>query len=93
MRSPFGSQSNVWPAIAIDIAHGHEIDSVGPKGVAERRHTVAGDIRALTVPQFARVGTDFFPDQSDNFFVGNSFPTCGINFTAQEIMGQTKENQ
>ena len=35
----------------------------------------------------------FFPDQSDNFFVGNSFPTCGINFTAQEIMGQSKENQ
>ena len=30
-------------------------------------------------------GEDFFPDQSDNFFVGNSFPTCGINFTAQEI--------
>jgi ribose transport system substrate-binding protein len=36
---------------------------------------------------------DFYPDQSNNFFVGNSFPTCGINFTAQEIMGQTKENQ
>jgi len=36
---------------------------------------------------------DYFPAQSDNFFVGNSFPTCGINFTAQEIMGQSKENQ
>jgi ribose transport system substrate-binding protein len=35
--------------------------------------------------------TDFYPDQSDNFFVGNSFPTCGINFTAQEIMSQTKD--
>ena len=31
--------------------------------------------------------------QSDNFFVGNSFPTCNINFTAQEIMGQSKENK
>ena len=29
----------------------------------------------------------------DNFFVGNSFPTCDINFTAAEIMGQTKENK
>ncbi|RUV34909.1 ribose ABC transporter substrate-binding protein, partial [Mesorhizobium sp. M7A.F.Ca.MR.228.00.0.0] len=38
-------------------------------------------------------GTDYFPKESDNFFVGNSFPTCGINFSAQEIMGQTKENQ
>jgi ribose transport system substrate-binding protein len=36
---------------------------------------------------------DYYPDQSDNFFVGNSFPTCGINFTAQEIMGQTEANQ
>src|SRR6266513_1124789 len=38
-------------------------------------------------------GTDFYPAQSDNFFVGNSFPTCGINFTAQEIMGQTEANK
>ncbi len=29
--------------------------------------------------------------RSDNFFVGNSFPTCGINFSAQEIMGQSRE--
>jgi ribose transport system substrate-binding protein len=38
-------------------------------------------------------GTDYYPAQSDNFFVGNSFPTCGINFTAQEIMGQTEANK
>jgi hypothetical protein len=43
-------------------------------------------------PNF-KANQDFYPDQSNNFFVGNSFPTCGINFTAQEIMGQTKENQ
>ena len=43
-------------------------------------------------PNF-KEGEDYYPDQSDNFFVGNAFPTCGINFTAQEIMGQTKENQ
>ena len=40
-------------------------------------------------PNF-KAGEDFFPDQSDNFFVGNSFPTCGINFTAQEILGNRK---
>ena len=38
-------------------------------------------------------GENFYSDQSDNFFVGNSFPTCGINFTAQEIMGQTQADQ
>lgn len=38
-------------------------------------------------------GADFYDKQSDNFFVGNAFPTCGINFTAQEIMGQTEANK
>jgi ribose transport system substrate-binding protein len=38
-------------------------------------------------------GTDYYVAQSDNFFVGNAFPTCGINFTAQEIMGQTEANK
>ena len=38
-------------------------------------------------------GENYYSDQSDNFFVGNSFPTCGINFNAQEIMAQTKEDQ
>ena len=31
-------------------------------------------------PDF-KAGANYYPDQSDNFFVGNSFPTCGINFT------------
>lgn len=38
-------------------------------------------------------GVNFFQAQSDNFFVGNAFPTCAINFTAQEIMGQTEANK
>jgi ribose transport system substrate-binding protein len=38
-------------------------------------------------------GDNYYAAQSDNFFVGNSFPTCNINFSAQEIMGQTKENK
>ncbi len=38
-------------------------------------------------------GTDFYGTESDNFFVGNSFPTCKINFSAQEIMGQSEANK
>jgi ribose transport system substrate-binding protein len=38
-------------------------------------------------------GANFYATQSDNFFVGNAFPTCGINFTAQEIMGQSETNK
>ncbi len=40
-----------------------------------------------------KAGDNTFPDQGDNFFVGNAFPTCGISFTAQEIMGQSETNQ
>ncbi len=43
-------------------------------------------------PDF-KAGENTYPNQTDNFFVGNSFPTCGINFTAQEIMGQSEGNQ
>lgn len=43
-------------------------------------------------PNFAE-GTNFYSAESDNFFVGNSFPTCGINFSAQEIMSQSEANQ
>jgi ribose transport system substrate-binding protein len=38
-------------------------------------------------------GTNYYSNQSDNFFVGNAFPTCGITFTAQEIMGQSEANK
>ncbi len=48
-------------------------------------------LAVVQYPDFKK-DTDYFPGQSDNFFVGNSFPTCDINFTAQEIMGQSKEN-
>jgi ribose transport system substrate-binding protein len=77
----------------------------GPAQVAVAIKVAIAALEGNTVPQSVKLplaivsdpdfkpGTDYFPDQSDNFFVGNSFPTCGINFTAQEIMGQTKENQ
>jgi ribose transport system substrate-binding protein len=38
-------------------------------------------------------GENFYSKESDNFFVGNSFPSCGIEFTAQEILSQTKDNK
>jgi ribose transport system substrate-binding protein len=77
----------------------------GPAQVAVAIKTAITALKGEVVPQSVKLplaivsdpdfkaGEDYFPDQSDNFFVGNSFPTCGINFTAQEIMGQTKENQ
>lgn len=77
----------------------------GPAQVAVAIKTAIAALEGDVVPQSVKLplaivedpnfkaGQDFFPDQSNNFFVGNSFPTCGINFTAQEIMGQTKENQ
>ncbi len=77
----------------------------GPAQVAVAIKTAIAALEGEVVPQSVKLplaivedpnfkeGEDFFPDQSDNFFVGNSFPTCGINFTAQEIMGQTQENQ
>ena len=77
----------------------------GPAQVAVAIKTAIAALEGQVVPQSVKLplaivsdpdlkaGTDYFPDQSDNFFVGNSFPSCGINFTAQEIMGQTKENQ
>lgn len=77
----------------------------GPAQVAVAIKTAIAALEGKPVPQaiklpLARVedpnfkdGQDFYSDQSDNFFVGNAFPTCGINFTAQEIMGQTEANQ
>ena len=76
----------------------------GPAQVAVAIKTALAALKGEVVPQSVKLplaivsdpdfkaGQDYFPDQSDNFFVGNSFPTCGINFTAQEIMGQSKEN-
>jgi ribose transport system substrate-binding protein len=77
----------------------------GPAQVAVAIKTAIAALEGQVIPQEIKLplavasypdmkeGQDFFPDQSDNFFVGNSFPSCKINFSAQEIMGQTKENQ
>ena len=77
----------------------------GPAQVAVAIKTALAALQGDVVPQslklpLARVedpnfkaGDNTFPNLTDNFFVGNSFPTCGINFTAQEIMGQSETNQ
>ena len=74
----------------------------GPAQVAVAIKTAIAALEGQVVPQSVKLplaivedpdfkdGENYYPDQSDNFFVGNAFPTCGINFTAQEIMGQTE---
>jgi ribose transport system substrate-binding protein len=77
----------------------------GPAQVAVAIKTAIDALEGKVVPQSVKLplaivedpdfkdGTNYYANQSDNFFVGNAFPTCGINFTAQEIMGQTESNQ
>lgn len=77
----------------------------GPAQVAVAIKTALAALHGEVVPQSIRLplahveapdfkaGDNTFPNQTDNFFVGNAFPTCGINFTAQEIMGQSEQSQ
>ena len=77
----------------------------GPAQVAVAIKVALAALKGQVVPQSVKLpmahvedpnfkdDQDYYSKLGDNFFVGNSFPTCGINFTAQEIMGQTKENQ
>ncbi len=77
----------------------------GPAQVAVAIKVAIAALEGQVVPQSVKLplataedpnfkdGENYYAAQSDNFFVGNSFPTCGINFTAQEIMGQSKENK
>jgi ribose transport system substrate-binding protein len=77
----------------------------GPAQVAVAIKTALDALDGKVVPQSVKLplavvedpdfkdGDNYYSAQSDNFFVGNAFPTCGINFTAQEIMGQSEKNQ
>ncbi|MFO0993720.1 MAG: sugar ABC transporter substrate-binding protein [Hyphomicrobiales bacterium] len=77
----------------------------GPAQVAVAIKTAIDALEGKVVPQSVKLplaivedpnfkdGENYYSDQSPNFFVGNAFPTCGINFTAQEIMGQSEANQ
>lgn len=82
------SSAGTGPA-QVAVAMKNAIEAMEGKVVPQ---SVKLPLAIVNDPDF-KAGQDFFPDQSNNFFVGNSFPTCGINFSAQEIMGQTKENQ
>jgi ribose transport system substrate-binding protein len=77
----------------------------GPAQVAVSIKVAIAALRGEKVPQSIALpasyveypnikeGADFYPNLSDNFFVGNSFPDCQIGFTAQEIMGKSEANQ
>jgi ribose transport system substrate-binding protein len=77
----------------------------GPAQVAVAIRTAIDALQGKVVPQSVKLplsvvshpdfkdGVNFYSDQSDNFFVGNSFPTCGITFDATEIMSQTQADQ
>lgn len=93
-------------ACAAHAADGLKCTSAGsgPAQVGVAIKTAIDALKGNVVPQAIKLplavvsdpdfkdGDSYYSDQSDNFFVGNSFPTCGVNFTAQEIMGQSKEN-
>ncbi|MBB3465016.1 ribose transport system substrate-binding protein [Rhizobium sp. BK377] len=106
---PFGgeTENGFRKFCAAHAADGLKCSSAGtgPAQVAVAIKTAIAALEGKVVPQAVKLptalvsdpdfkeGEDYYPNQSDNFFVGNSFPTCGINFSAQEIMGQNKENQ
>ena len=106
---PFGgeTENGFRKFCAAHAADGLKCSSAGtgPAQVAVAIKTAIAALEGQVVPQSVKLplaivedpnfkaDQDYFPKQSDNFFVGNAFPTCGINFTAQEIMGQSKDNQ
>lgn len=106
---PFGgeTENGFRKFCAAHASEGLQCSSAGtgPAQVAVAIKTAIAALDGEVVPQSIKLplaivedpnfksGQDYFPDQSNNFFVGNAFPTCGIDFTAQEIMGQTKDNQ
>jgi ribose transport system substrate-binding protein len=77
----------------------------GPAQVAVAIKTAIAALEGEVVPQSVKLplattedpnfkdGESYYSKEGDNFFVGNAFPTCGINFTAQEIMGQSEADK
>jgi ribose transport system substrate-binding protein len=106
---PFGgeTENGFRKFCAANAAKGLKCSSAGtgPAQVAVAIKAAIDALQGKVIPQSVKLplaiaedpnfkdGQDFYATQSDNFFVGNSFPTCGINFSAQEIMGKSKENQ
>jgi len=106
---PFGgeTENGFRKFCAANAAKGLKCSSAGtgPAQVAVAIKTAIDALQGKVIPQSIKLplavaedpnfkdGQDFYASQSDNFFVGNSFPTCGINFSAQEIMGQSKADK
>jgi ribose transport system substrate-binding protein len=106
---PFGgeTENGFRKFCATKSAEGLKCSSAGtgPAQVAVAIRAAIDALQGKVIPQSVKLplaiaedpnfkdGQDFYAAQSDNFFVGNSFPTCGINFSAQEIMGKSKDNQ
>jgi ribose transport system substrate-binding protein len=106
---PFGgeTENGFRKFCAADAAKGLKCSSAGtgPAQVAVAIKTAIDALQGKVIPQSIKLplavaedpnfkdGEDFYSKESDNFFVGNSFPTCGINFSAQEIMGQSKADK
>jgi ribose transport system substrate-binding protein len=77
----------------------------GPAQVAVAIKVALAALNGQVVPQSVKLplataedpnfkdDENYYSKLGDNFFVGNSFPTCNINFSAAEIMGQSKENK
>jgi ribose transport system substrate-binding protein len=77
----------------------------GPAQVAVAVKVAIAALEGEVIPQSVKLplavtedpnfkdGENYFSDATDNFFVGNSFPNCGINLSAKEIMSQTKDNK
>jgi ribose transport system substrate-binding protein len=105
---PFGGEmeNGFRKACAKYAADGLKCSSSGsgPAQVAVAMKTAIDALKGNVVPQYVALplpnvedpdfkdGVNYFSTASDNFFVGNSYPTCGINFDAQEILGQTEKN-
>ncbi len=74
-------------------SRGHRV-APGPAQVAVTIKAAIAALQGNPIPQSISLpvsyveypnmkeGQDYYPDLSDNFFVGNSFPACNIGFTA-----------
>ncbi len=85
LKCSSGGTGPAQVAVAIKVAIAALEGQVVPQAIKLPAATVE-------YPDF-KEGQDYFPDQPEDFFVDNSFPACGIGFTAQEIMRQTHESQ
>ena len=75
----------------------------GPAQVAVAIKIAIAALEGQVVPQSVKLplataedpnfkdGENYYAAQSDNFFVGNSFPTCNINFTARKSWARRRK--